>query len=199
MGLFSISEIIFNLLVDDCVIAISLGMSTTTAPVLIRPITDAKAREDRRRLAVQRVLEGETQTAVAKSLKVTLRSVQYWMRRYRDRSEAGLQDVKHPGPQPKLSADQERTVCSWITKDPTEFGFRTSLWTAPRLVKLIREKFGIVYNSNYFCTWLHKHGFTPQKPRKLAAQRDEAKIAAWPKREWPAILKKGLPKMPTWC
>lgn len=105
-------------------------MSSTTVPVLVRRITDAKAREDRRRLAVQRVLEGETQTAVAQSLKVSLRSVQYWMRRYRDRSEAGLQDVKHPGPKSKLTAAQERTVCSWLAKDPIEFGFRTSLWTA---------------------------------------------------------------------
>lgn len=174
-------------------------MSTTPVPILVRPITDAKAREDRRRLAVQRVLEGETQTDVAKSLKVSLRSVQYWMRRYRDRSEAGLQDVKHPGPKSKLSTAQERTVCSWLAKDPTEFGFRTSLWTAPRLVKLIRDKFGIVYNPNYFCTWLRNHGFTPQKPRKVAAQRDEARIAAWPKQEWLAILKRGPPKTPMWC
>jgi transposase len=174
-------------------------MSTTTAPVLVRRITDAKAREDRRRLAVQRVLEGETQTAVAASLKVTLRSVQYWMRRFRDHAEAGLQTVQHPGPQSKLSAAQESAVCSWLAKDPTEFGFRTSLWTAPRLVKLIRDKFGITYNPNYFCTWLRKRGFTPQKPRKVAAQRDEAQIAAWPKQQWPAILKKGLPKTPMWC
>ena len=174
-------------------------MSTPTAPVLVRPITDAKAREDRRRLAVQRVLEGETQAAVAVSLKVTLRSVQYWMRRYRNNAEAGLQTVKHPGPQSKLTAAQENAVCSWLAKDPTEFGFRTSLWTAPRLVKLIRDKFGITYNSNYFCTWLRNHGFTPQKPRKVAAQRDEARIAAWPTQEWPAILKRGPPKKPMWC
>jgi transposase len=174
-------------------------MSTTPAPVLIRRVTDAQALEDRRRLAVQRVLEGETQTAVAASLKVSLRSVQNWLGRYRDRRVAGLATVPHPGPTPKLSAAQERQVCAWLMKDPTEFGFRTSLWTSPRVVKLIQDKFGIAYNPNYFCRWLRKHDFSPQKPRNVAAQRDEARIAAWPKREWPAILKKGRPKMPTWC
>ncbi len=64
-------------------------MSTTPVPVLVRRVTDAKAREDRRRLAVQRVLEGETRTAVAASLKVSLRSVQNWMTWYRGRGEAG--------------------------------------------------------------------------------------------------------------
>lgn len=174
-------------------------MSTTPVPVLVRPVTDAKAEEDRRRLAVQRVLEGETQTAVAASLKVTLRAVQYWMRWYRDRHEDGLKAVPHPGPASKLSAAQERQVCSWLLKDPTEFGFRTSLWTAPRVVKLIKDKFDISYNPNYFCRWLHRHDFTPQKPKKVAAQRDETRIAAWPKREWPAILKRGPPKTPMWC
>lgn len=174
-------------------------MSTTPVPDLVRPVTDAKAREDRRRLAVQRVLEGETQTAVAASLKVSLRSVQNWMRGYRDRREDGLKAVPHPGPASKLSAAQERQVCSWLLKDPTEFGFRTSLWSSPRVVKLIKDKFGIAYNPNYFCRWLRNHDFTPQKPKKVAAQRDEARIAAWPKREWPAILKKGLPKTPMWC
>jgi transposase len=174
-------------------------MSTTPVPVLVRRVTDAHALEDRRRLAVQRVLEGETQTAVAASLKVSLRAVQYWMRGYRAAAEDGLQAVPHPGPASKLSAAQERQVCDWLAKDPTEFGFRTSLWTAPRIVKLIQDRFGIAYNPNYFCRWLRRHDFTPQKPRKVAAQRDEARIAAWSKREWPAILKKGLPTMPTWC
>ena len=174
-------------------------MSTPPVPVLVRPLTDAKAKEDRRRLAVQRVLEGETQTAVAASFKVSLRSVQYWVRWYRDRREAGLRAVPHPGPASKLSPAQERQVCSWLRKDPTEFGFRTSLWTSTRVVKLIREKFQIPYNPNYFCRWLRDHDFSPQKPRKVAAQRDEARIAAWPKQEWPAILKKGPPKTPMWC
>lgn len=174
-------------------------MSTTPVPVLVRRVTDSLAREDRRRLAVQRVLEGETQAAVAASLKVSVRSVSNWMTWYRARGEDGLKAVKHPGPEPKLSAAQERTVCSWLLKDPTEFGFRTSLWTSPRVVKLIREKFDIAYNPNYFCRWLRKHDFTPQKPRTVAAQRDEDRIAAWPKQEWPAILKKGPPETPMWC
>ncbi|MFO0935564.1 MAG: winged helix-turn-helix domain-containing protein [Gemmataceae bacterium] len=68
--------------------------------------------------------------------------------------------------------------------------------TSPRIVKLIHEKFGIKYNANYFCRWLHRNHFSLQKPAKRATQRDEARIASWTKIDWPRIVKKGNPKMP---
>lgn len=175
-------------------------MSTTftpLAPKLVRRVTDPKAQEARRRLAVQRVLEGESRVAVAASLKVSDRSIRNWMSWYRQHGEDGLKFRPHPGPESKLSAWQERQVCEWLTKDATQFGFRTNLWTSTRIVKLIHEKFGITYNPNYFCRWLRQHAFTPQKPAKRASQRDEARIAAWSQTDWPAILKKGLPSVPT--
>lgn len=168
-------------------------------PSLVRRVTDPQAQEDRRRLAVQRVLEGESRADIAASLKVTERSVRSWMKWYRDQGEEGLKHRPHPGPESKLSAWQERQVCEWLAKDATAFGFRTNLWSSTRIVKLIRERFGITYNPNYFCRWLRRHAFTPQKPSKRASQRDEARIAAWPQTEWPAILKKGLPNTPMWC
>ncbi len=178
-------------------------MSTTTTPVLVRPITDPKAREDRRRLAVQRVLEGETQTAVAVSLKVSIRSVQYWMRRYHNNAERGTPDRQTPRSpiQAFRRSGKARRHCSWLAKDPTEFGFRTSLWTAPRLVKLIRDKFAASPTiPTIFCTWLRNRGFTPQKPLEgRCSQRDEARIAVWPKQQWPSHPKRGPPKKPIWC
>ena len=173
----------------------TLGMVTTKfVPSLVHRVTDPKAKEDRRRLAVQRVLEGEPQSAVAASLKVTERSVRAWMKWYRDQGEDGLKLRPHPGPESKLSEAQERQVCDWLAKDATAFGFRTNLWTSPRVVKLIHERFGITYNPNYFCRWLRKHAFTPQKPLKRASQRDESRIREWSQKDWPAILKRGLPK-----
>src|SRR6188768_3195068 len=118
-----------------------------SVPNLVRRVTDPKAKEDRRRLAVQRVLEGETQDAVAASLKVTSRSVRAWMKWYRDQGEDGLKLRPHPGPESKLTPMQETQVCEWLSKDATQFGFRTNLWSSTRIVKLIRERFGIDYNA----------------------------------------------------
>jgi transposase len=170
-----------------------------SVPNLVRRVTDAKAKEDRRRLAVQRVLEGETHAAVAASLKVTDRSVRAWMKWYRDQGEDGLKLRPHPGPESKLTPLQEDQVCLWLASDATHFGFRTNLWTSTRIVKLIHERFGIAYNANYFCRWLRKHAFTPQKPAKQASQRDDDRIQDWIATKWPAILKRGLPNTPMWC
>ena len=172
--------------------------SSKPIPQLVRRVTDAQAKEDRRRLAVQRVLEGETQIAVATSLKVTDRSVRNWMAWYRQQGEDGLKLRLHPGGESKLSDGQADQVRDWLTKDATKFGFHNNLWSSPRICKLIHEKFGITYNPNYFCRWLHANDFTLQKPAKRATQRDEARIAAWSKTEWPAIVKKGPLKTRMW-
>lgn len=171
-------------------------MNTTSTPQLVRRVTGSQAKEDRRRLAVQRVLEGESQVDVAQSLKVSVRSVHNWMFWYRNQGEEGLKLRPHPGGESKLSQGQADQVRDWLTKDATTFGFRTNLWTSPRIVKLIRERFGIVYNANYFCRWLHRNQFSLQKPAKRATQRDEARIASWTKNDWPRIVKKGNPRMP---
>ena len=41
------------------------------------------------------------------------------------------------------------------------------------------------------------HAFTPQKPKRQAWQRDQARIDAWVKRDWPRLVKKGLARTPT--
>ena len=165
-------------------------MSTTPVPVLVRPVTDPKAREDRRRLAVQRVLEGETQAAVAASLKVSVRSVSNWMTWYRGRGEDGLKAVPHPGPEFKLSAAaQERTVCSSPSKTPPHSDSHRPVDRAPRR-QADPGPPGIAYNpANHFRRWSGKHDFTLQKPCKVAAQRTRPESPPPPKREWPAIVR----------
>lgn len=169
-------------------------MSTThrsgTTPSLVRPITSLQAKEDRRRLAVQRVCEGETQAEVARSLKVSTRAVAYWMEWYRDQGEDGLKLRPIPGPESKLSATQERSVLDWLSQDATAFGFRTNLWTSRRITQVIAERLGIHYNANYFCAWLKQRGITPQKPLTRDPRRDEAAIEAFPQDVFEPLLKK---------
>ncbi len=71
-----------------------------------------------------------------------------------------------------------------------EFGFATELWTAPRVARVIKEKFGVEFHPRYVNEWLTKRGVTPQKPETQARERDARKIAAWKSRTWPRIKKK---------
>jgi hypothetical protein len=74
-----------------------------------------------------------------------------------------------------------------LTDNPTEHGFATQLWTTGRLTLLIDEEWGISFHPHYLAAWMRQRGYTPQLPRRVARERDEAKIAHWLASDWPRI------------
>ena len=96
--------------------------------------------EHRRRLAVQRVLDGFSTQEVAEFLGVDPRSVRRWVAAYRQEGGQGLRAHPTPGRPPKLTTTQEKIVRRWLADKPTEHGFTTDLWTGPRLATLIRQE-----------------------------------------------------------
>lgn len=156
----------------------------------------AQELEDRRRLAVDRVNAGYSQTEVADFLGVDSRSVRRWVKAYRDGGEEALSARPRPGRPRSLTEKQTGTVLSWFRQSPTAFGFRTDLWTARRVAELIRKQFQVSMNHRYLNAWLTNHDITPQKPQKRARERDQERIDRWVARDWPRILKKGLARKP---
>jgi transposase len=146
--------------------------------------------EHRRLLAVQRVLEGYSADEVADFLGVDPRSVRRWTAAYREEGGPGLLSRPASGRPPKLTLLQEKIIRRWLTDSPTEHGFDTELWTAPRVGRLIEEEFGIRLNPRYLSAWLRERGFTPQKPQRVPRERDPKVIAAWLESDWPRIKKK---------
>jgi transposase len=138
-------------------------------------------------LAVQRVLDGDLPATVADDLGVSLRSVRRWVAAWRCSGEAGLRSKPHPGRPPKLTSPQVEEVLSWINRDPTEFGFPTSWWTAPRVADLIHRRFSVSMNHRYLSDWLRRRGISPQLPEFRPAERDPDLIEAWVRRQWPRI------------
>jgi transposase len=55
---------------------------------------------------------------------------------------------------------------------------------------LIAREFGVSYHHDHVGVILKAMGFTHQKPQRRARERDEAKIEAWRREFWPALLKK---------
>src|SRR5205807_4191179 len=93
----------------------------------------------RRRLAVQRSLEGYSTEEVADFLGVDPSSVRRWLASFRRHGVSGLAAQPVPGRPPKLTVTQEKVVRRWLTDRPSAFGFATDLWTAPRLAQLIER------------------------------------------------------------
>lgn len=146
--------------------------------------------EATRRRAVARVLAGQTQASVAKAFGVHTATLVKWMARHRAAGEAGLAAQPTPGRPRFLSDEQDAQVRSWLTRKPTDHGFRTDLWTATRVAELIDRNFGVRFHPNYLREWLTKRGYSPQRPAKRARQRNDATIAGWVKNDWPRIQKK---------
>ena len=155
----------------------------------MRPHGTAAELERRRLLAVDRVRSGYTHQEVAEFLEVCRASVTRWMARYREQGRRGLKAKPHPGRTPKLTAEQEQEVLSWFSRSPTEFGWATELWSAPRVTALIRRKFRVKFHPRYINQWLAQRRITPQKPTRQARERNEREIRRWLREEWPRIKK----------
>jgi len=151
----------------------------------------AQELENRRRLAVDRVNAGYSQTHVARILKVSPRSVRRWIHAFREGGDHALEAKPRPGRRCKLTPEQADTVLGWFRQSPKDFGFTTELWTARRVAHLIRQHFDVSMNHRYLNAWLTARGITPQKPQCQARERDQAEIERWLREDWPRIQKKG--------
>jgi transposase len=111
------------------------------------------------------------------------------MQAYREKGMAGLRAHDPAGRPPKLSAAQEREVLRWFRRLPSEFGFPTELWTAPRVAKLMAKHFHVRFHPRYVCQWLAERRITPQKPVLRSYKRDDREVRRWLREEWPRIKK----------
>jgi transposase len=148
--------------------------------------------EHRRRLAVERLGEGFSVTEVADFLDVGVRSVQRWWATFRRRGLQGLTAGIVLGRPRKLSRTQEKIVLRWLAESPTEHGFATELWTAPRIAQLIKQEWDIEIHPWSVCRWLRVQGLSLQKPQRVPRERDPEVIAQWLRTEWPRIKKKRI-------
>lgn len=146
--------------------------------------------ERRRRLAVQRVLEGYSSEEVADFLGVDPSTVRRWVALFRDQGEQALTARPVSGRPRKLTGAQEKIIRRWLDESPTAHGFETELWTAPRLGRLIRDEFAVELHPKYLSAWLRARGFSPQKPERVPRERDPKAIAAWLESDWPRIKKR---------
>lgn len=151
----------------------------------------------RRRLAVQRYLEGDSAEEVADFFRTSLRSVRRWVAAFRRHGDDGLGARPVSGRPPKLSDQQEREVLAWLQDNPTDHGFPNELWTAQRIGVLVGRHWGIRFNRRYLSAWLRARDITPQKPQRVPRERNPKRIAHWLATDWPRIQKKcvgdGLP------
>jgi len=154
---------------------------------------DHKTLEEIRRMAVQRVWEGEKPSAVIASYGLSRQIIYKWLRdaKGKGRGLRALRSRKGTGRPRTLTSKQEQQLFRWINgKDPRQYGFDFGLWTRLVVRKLIADKFGAKLGVTAVGKLLAKLGLTPQKPLKRAYERDPAAIEAWKHDTYPGIAKR---------
>lgn len=151
-------------------------------------------RNEIRKKAIKMVKSGKTQKETAEILEVHYNSVSTWCKKYRT---GGIRSVmaKKRGVSSEqmklLSAEQEKEIQKMITdKMPDQLKLPYALWTRKAVKELVERAYGISLAVRTMGDYLHRWGFTPQKPAKRAYEQSPAKVKEWLDETYPAIKKK---------
>ncbi|MCU7815021.1 MAG: IS630 family transposase [Candidatus Thiodiazotropha sp. (ex Rostrolucina anterorostrata)] len=145
-----------------------------------------------RRMAVQRVFEGESPTKVIRSYGLSDRAIYPWIRKAKTEGLDSLSPLPKTGRARSLTEEQELEVARWVvTGDPRQYGFDFGLWTRQIITNLIQSRLGIELSINSVGRLLHRQGITPQKPLRRAYERDDDSVKQWIKKTYPVIKKRG--------
>ena len=145
--------------------------------------------ETRRRLAGRLLLEGRKIGEVAQIVAASKSSVRRWRQAMQKGGLEALKAKPHPGPKPRLNEKQKQRLVKTLLAGPCKAGYRTDLWTCPRVAEVIAKTFGVKYHPAHVWKILRSLGWTPQKPEQRARERNEADIRRWRRQEWPRIKK----------
>lgn len=77
-----------------------------------------------------------------------------------------------------------------VREDAEAAGFRGEVWTCDRVAWVIEAEFGVRYHPAHVSRILRACGWSLQKPKRRACQRDEVAIERWLEERWPVIKKK---------
>lgn len=153
----------------------------------MRPKGTPAELERRRRHAVELVEQGESPTVVARILGVRTTSLHRWRRMARQ--QRGLDPRPLPGPTPLLSDGHLEQLERLLLQGAKAHGWPNELWTAGRVARLIRDRFGVSYHPEHVRKILKRRlGWTSQKPRRKARERNDKEVERWKADDLPRIL-----------
>src|SRR5205823_9741767 len=91
---------------------------------------------------------------------------------------------------PGLTGADLRRLEGLLGKGARAHGWPNELWTAARVARLIDRHFGVRYHPEHVRKVLKRRlGWTSQKPRRQARERDDKEVARWVGDEFPRIVR----------
>jgi transposase len=163
-----------------------MAKRTPSTPPASRSLSPTAARQ-RRLQAARLFARGLSQAEIARRLGVSRQTASRWHARWRQGGRAGLAGPGRWGRPSRLSEADWRRVERALLRGAQAHGFDTDLWTLPRIAEVIWRLTGVSYHPGHVWWLLRRHQWSPQRPARRAAERDEAEIARWRAEEWPRI------------
>ena len=146
--------------------------------------------ERRRKRAAVMFDKGYPAAEVARRVGVSRQAATRWKGAWLQGGSPALLSKGAAGPKSRLREDQYRQIVDALLEGPVARGYRTDLWTLPRIARLIEDLTGVAYHSGHVWHVLRSLHFSCQRPTRRALERDEAKIAHWKRYVWPKLKKK---------
>lgn len=136
------------------------------------------------------LLAGKRCTVVAQAVGVARQTVYTWKSVLDEGGIDALREIAGRGRPSQLDSSQLEALRRCLLSSPTAHGFSTELWTLKRVRLLIERLFGVSYSEVHVWRILGALGFSNQKPERRAIERDDAAVARFKRKTWPALKKK---------
>jgi transposase len=140
------------------------------------------------------VRQGMKQVEVASFLEVSRTSVVRWWRNYRQEGMNGLKQKtrgRRHGQKRRLDREQERSIQRMLVdKTPDQLKLPFALWTRKAVQEAIVQHYDVKLPIRTVGEYLHRWGFTPQKPVKKSYEQQPERVKKWLDEEYPGIARK---------
>lgn len=152
---------------------------------------DRKALERRRYKAIGMYKKGLSQYRIAKKLGVSFEAVSKWVDIYKEKGLKGLKTKGKPGPKAQMSEKDLKKLRRCILNGPKKMGYDTDVWTLSRISRAIKDISRVSIKTTQTWRVVISLGFSCQKPRVRAKERNETSIKEWRIQKFPGLKKMG--------
>lgn len=138
-------------------------------------------RQSSRLLSIAAVVEGMNRADAARIGGMDRQTLRDWVHRFNAAGPEGLVDQWSPGPPSRLSAEQQAELAAIVEKGPDRAIDGVVRWRRVDLKRVIKERFGVDYDTRYVGKLLHRLGFAKLSVRPQHPAQDAHVVEAFKK------------------
>jgi transposase len=139
--------------------------------------TTPDARQLKRAQALLWLAEGDSVEEIARRLRVTRQTIYNWVAQFQARADLGLKERLADGARSGRPATAleiiDPLIEQVVEKDPHQFGYRRTVWTASLLQLYLKEKHKVKVSRSSIRRAIDRLRMSWKRPRHTLALRDD--------------------------